>query len=205
MTRTLSFADIQRLKKLAKQAAKTHPFLSHGKRLDLVAARDFELKNYHEARKFRARDILRHVESTDGEFVRCSFCGFHFHLLIEQKEHQQRHDAFEEAVGTIGYAPSSHVHREKSKAEAWKKTYQSDTTQGKAEGYVGVFRAWFDRSLDAAITAGYWKKHPSFDQFVSMIVGSEEMPIDVKQHLIGIYGRNDGHIEKGSSYWYPPR
>lgn len=204
MSKTLSLADIQRLKKLAKQAAATHPELSHAQRLNLVSSRDFGLRNYHEASKLREKSILKHVVVLE-ELAHCSFCGLTFHPGIDKREHQERHDVYEEAVAALGYAPANHVAREKSKAEAWKKTYQAASTEGKAEGYIGVFRAWFDRSLDAAIQTGYWKKHPTFEQFVSMIVGDQEMPIEVQQHITGLYGRNDGHIEAGSSYWYPPR
>lgn len=43
--------------------------------------------------------------------------------------------------------------------------------EAQINGVLIVLRGWFDRSLCNAIYDEYWRKHPTFDLYVSMILG----------------------------------
>ena len=49
--------DLERAKKLAKQAKHSHPDLTHAQRLDVTAREHFAVRHYHELRK-RASDAV---------------------------------------------------------------------------------------------------------------------------------------------------
>lgn len=71
------------------------------------------------------------------------------------------------------------------------------------EGAEKILRGWFDRSLDAAITGGYWRRHPTFEQYVAMTDVGGSIPAEVWELLRARYGRIEGEIAPGYSYWLP--
>lgn len=199
-----SFADIQRIKQLAKQAAKTHPHLSHSARLNLMAV-EHGYRSFHELTRLRDKAIMQHVKMTDTDLAVCTFCGLNFAPSVDKKEHQRRHEQFEEAVAALNYMPDGHAARESKKKEAYRRVHDSSSIENQVQNQLIIFRAWFDRSLEAAINSGYWKNHPGFERYVSMIVGHIAMRESLRPLLMERFGNLDGEIEPGHSYWYPKR
>lgn len=196
------FRSMQTLKLRAKACKDTHPLLSQAQRLDLVARRDFGFASFNEAKKLRHADIEKHVDSTDG-LEKCRLCGLQFDIKHERREHATRHERYEEAVEQLGFFPIDYRRREDMKAAAWKQTYQAETMEGKAKAYLAIFNSWFHRSIESAINNGYWRKHPDYPTYVSMLLPDYEMPEEPHAYLVGMYGSRSGHIKPGESYWYP--
>lgn len=206
---SISAADIERAKKLAKQSKPSFPYLSHAKRLDYAAQQLFKVRNYHELNKWRESTIQQYVIVT-GNTATCSYCGLLFapDLKEDRNSHRHRHDAFEEAVAFLGYLPEQTSQRESRKKAGYSLLSDGTDTNERLDGALDVLRAWFDRSLVRAIGSGYWKQHPKFDAYISYMIGDlsqVHFPKDVIDELERRFGKVDGVIEKGHSYWYPPR
>mgnify|MGYP002820618784 FL=1 len=197
-----NFCSMQDLKRRAKACKETHAHLTQAQRLDLVARRDFSFNSFNQARKLRHADIEQHVEDKNGLAV-CRYCGLHFDQKSERREHFKRHEQYEEAVGQLGFQPMDYRRREDRKAAAWKQTYQAESVENKAKAYIAIFNAWFHRSIESAINHGYWRKHPDFPSYVSMMLSDYEMPAEPLAYLTDLYGVRPGHIKAGESYWYP--
>lgn len=197
-----NFSSMQTLKHRAKACKETHPQLSQAQRLDLVARRDFGFANFNHARKLRHADMERHVVD-EGDLGKCRYCGLNFDIKTERREHFKRHEQYEEAVEHLGFHPMEYKRREDKKAAAWRQTYKAESIEEQAKAFRGIFRAWFDRSIESAINNGYWRKHPDFPTYVSMMLPDYEMPAEPLAYLTELYGTRPGHIKKGDSYWYP--
>jgi hypothetical protein len=209
MAISISVADIERAKKLSKQSKSQYPHLSHAKRLDYAAHQLFNARNYHELNKWREATIQKHVVDA-GTTATCSYCGLTFapDIREDQKEHRSRHDAFEEATTCLNYIPEQHQQREIRKKAGYTAMSDGINTQQRMIGALDVLRGWFDRSLESAISSGYWKQHPEFEVYVSYMIGGLDpilFPLDVINGLERKFGRIDGIIEKGHSYWYPSK
>lgn len=202
----ISFSDMLHVKREAKQLRANYPDVPHNKLLSQAATALFGVRGFHELKKLRERTINEHVIATEP-FAKCNFCGCRFcpDIAEDRKAHNVRHDAFEEATVVLNYIPKQHADREADKKNGYALMYGSDPEQ-KLQGALMIIQAWFDRSLDSAIDGKYWKQHPSFEQYITYIVGDlDSFPIPVVNTLIQRYGQNDGVIQKGKSYWYPPK
>ena len=200
--KAFDFRSMQTLKLRAKACKETHPHLSQAKRLDLVAQRDFGCANFNEARKRRQADIDQHVELEDG-LSKCKLCRFSFVEKVDRREHNKRHERYEEAICHLGFTPLEYRRREDLKAASWNLVRSAESAEQQAKAYLGIFRAWFYRSLEAAIENNDWRKHPDFPVFVSMMLPAYEMPAEPRAYLAGLYGERPGYIKPGSSYWRP--
>jgi zinc-finger of acetyl-transferase ESCO len=202
----ISFADTLRLKHEAKKLRSEFPSktLSHCK---LIVVQDlFGLRDLHEFNQLRKQSIERDL-SHSGGLASCTFCGMEFcpAHAEDRKLHKARHDAFDEAISVLEYTPQLLKAREVSKRDGYLLLANANSEEQK-QGALMVMRAWFDRSLDAAINNGYWKKHPKFNDYISYIVGATpSFPAHVVALLKQQYGQTDGVIPKGGSYWYPPK
>lgn len=202
----ISYFDLLRLKREAKKLRTLSPNLSHSERLSQVAVSMFGVRGFHELKKFRELTINQHIVLSESQ-AKCTYCGslFYHEIAEERKAHQTRHDAFEEATEVLNYVPKLHAEREASKVRGHALLLDANLEQ-KLLGALMVIRAWFDRSLDSAIDKKYWKQHPSIDQYISYITGNLDLfPVQVVDILVERYGRNDGVIPKGQSYWRPLR
>lgn len=200
---SFSFLDMQTLKARAKACKETHPHLSQAQRLNLVAKRDYGFDNFHQVKKLREKEVMRHVQVADarGGNSKCKFCELEFVLPYDRSIHLKRHENLEEAIHFMRYEPIGYHRREDMKASCWKQTHSAPTLEGRAKGYLGVFHAWFDRSVFGLMCDGRWRKHPDFPTYVSMILSATELPEDVFEYLVGLYGLRKGHIPEGQSYW----
>lgn len=217
MAQSISFSDIQRVKRRAKQLHTSNPNVPLGKHRDMAAQELFSARHFHELNQWRNSTISQCATPHDDTFsesltpndnvVTCTFCGFLYctDLKEDLAQHRVRHGRFEEATSALGYVPEQHAAREARKKVGHEQMSSSDLDIRLA-GALEVLRGWFDRSLDSAIDRNYWKKHPDFGRYVSYLTGDlPGFPPDVIPILINQYGRQDGIIERGKSYWYPPK
>lgn len=204
---TISYSDIQAVKREAKRLRTEHPDLSLTKLQDMAAAELFGVRGFHELNKWRDRTVAENTVEGDGGGLTCTFCGTTFYpdISSERTLHRKRHDAFEEAATYLGYAPKQHAEREAMKKAGYE-LLRAETLDKQVEGLLMVARGWFDRSLDAAIDSAYWKQHPTFEAYVSYVIGDlEHLPAAAVKAVVERYGRVDGVIPQGKSYWYPPK
>jgi zinc-finger of acetyl-transferase ESCO len=202
----ISFADTLRLKREAKKLRSAFPGKTLSHHQSIVVQNLFGLRDLHEFNQLRKQSIERHVSHSDG-LATCTFCGMNFcpAHAEDRKLHKARHDAFEEAISALNYAPQLLDARDASKRDGYLLVANANS-EDQTQGALMVMRAWFDRSLDAAIDNGYWKKHPKFNSYISYIVGATpSFPAHVVALLKQQYGQTDGVIPKGGSYWYPPK
>lgn len=203
----ISFSDVARVKREAKQLRSEHPDLSHGQRLDLASAKLLDVRGFHELKRHWEKSMSQHLVEKASGVAACTFCGLEFvrGMASERNAHSKRHGTFEEAIGVLKYVPQHHAEREAGKAEGYELMREAEAEK-RFEGALLVLRAWFDRSLVSAISDSYWKAHPSFDQYVAYMAGNlDGFPQDVVDALAAKYGRKDGVIPRGRSYWYPPK
>lgn len=206
---SISAADVERAKKFAKQSKHSFPHLSHLKLLNYAAQQLFKARNYHELNQWRESTIQQYIISR-GNIATCSYCGLTFgsHLKEERNLHRRHHDAFEEAVTILNYLPEHTSQQERRKEAGYNLLSNGTSTQERLGGALDVLRGWFDRSLVSAMSSGYWKQHPKFETYVTYMIGGLSQacfPQDVQNELKRRFGQVDGIIDKGHSYWYPPR
>lgn len=203
----ISYADISRVKREAKIIRKESPDTSLMNCQSLAAQRLLGVRNFHELTKLREKSRLRDLAQAEDGTATCMLCGMHFCLDVRDdvKAHQSRHDAYEEAVAVLGYTPQHYPEREVDKKKGNTLAWEGDGIDEQVDGALLVIRAWFDRSLDSAIDGGYWKQHPKFEAYVSFVVGDLNFSSAVTSALIQRFGKIDGVIPKGRSYWYPPK
>lgn len=204
--KSISLSDVTRVKREAKRLADQYPKLTLGRRQDVAAHELLGVRNYHELIELRKATINRSVVTSNG-VAHCQVCGLSFcdDLKEDRDTHQRRHDAFEEATTALKYVPGLHVEREALKKIGYELLRSIDLRE-QIEGLLMVIRGWFDRSLESAIRDGYWKQHPVFEAYASFVVGDlAQHPQAAVDALVERFGRVDGVIPKGRSYWYPPK
>lgn len=206
----ISFADTLRITREAKKLRQTFPEKKHTFFLSEVAKQQFGLRSFHEFNKLRKQTIEQNFVWSGGvgSFADCTFCGLksfcpdHPH---DNKLHQARHNAFEEASVVLNYTPAFHAQREVSKRHGHS-LLNDPNLEMQVTGALEILRSWFDRSLEDAIINSYWKQHPEFKEYVPLMIGnSQNFSARVASLLENQYGRTDGVIRQGDSYWYPPK
>lgn len=204
--KSIFFSDVTHVKREAKRLADQYPKLTLGQRQDVAAHELLSVRNYHDLIALRKATINRSVVTSNG-IAHCQFCGLSFcdDLKEDRDTHQRRHDAFEEATTALKYAPSFHIEREALKKIGYE-LLQSIDIGKQVDGLQMVIRGWFDRSLESAILDGYWKQHPVFETYASFVIGDlTEHPQTAVSVLAERFGRVDGVIPEGRTYWYPPK
>ncbi|WP_422136060.1 hypothetical protein [Endozoicomonas sp. ALD040] len=196
------------IKFFAKKLKTTHPDLGHSQRLDYAAQKLAKLRHYHEAITLHKKYIASLQEDQGSGMAKCKYCGFTYcaDIADDLKWHEDRHLNYEKAVKALGYKPEGFVDREDSKEKAYSAIHSAFGLDEQINAALKVFRSHFDRSLERAIDDGYWKEHPSFDEFVAMM---DYAPGVISEKAIEVirekYGRKEGHIPKGGSYWFPSK
>jgi len=201
---------IKQVKRLAKQLESAYPSLKLGQRLDKAAAQHLGVRDYHEAHCLYDKWVMLHVHpSEDADRVsKCAYCEFSFapHIKEDLQLHRNIHEQFHEACVSLSYKPGNYVQRERMKRDGREKANDGESIEDRIEGLLLLLRGWFDRSLADAIHGKYWRKHPTFEAYVSMI---QDTLGDSYRDLQGIlkerYGYLPGEIEPGNSYWFPNR
>jgi hypothetical protein len=94
------------------------------------------------------------------------------------------------------------VEREILKKDGYTKARGAGPMEDRIEGALLVLRGWFDRSYCSAIETGQWRKHPSFEVYVAMMVPYiEELLPELAPSLAQRYGRTPGVIAHGQTNW----
>lgn len=203
-----TYADVHRVKRLAKQLKTTAPEIPHAKRLDMAAVQLCGARNFHELNRWFDHQINRHVDTPEGpnSVSHCLYCDYRFAAdhKPDQKSHREIHERFMEAEEKLGYRPGTYIERERMKQDGYAKVGCMENEAERIEGLLMVTRSWFDRSLSSAISGGYWAKHPPFEAYVAMMIPHlETMYQALAAVLAASYGRMPGVIPKGNTYWSP--
>lgn len=203
----MSFAtplrDIEKLKQQAKQAKSTHPHLTHAQRLNMVAQAEHGARSFHEVRS-RAKSILAEYQEKKGGLAQCRLCGLLFVPFLSEdvKQHNKQHLLYEEVLVAQGRVPEGYHQREESKRRGRELARAAAAPEDELAAVEIIVGAWYDRSLESAITGGYWKKHPDFDKFAAMIFPlANRFMTQASELYLQKYGPNPGGIPEGKSYW----
>ena len=137
----------------------------------------------------------------------CPYCHLNYDESsgIDRNIHARRHKKWQQVEQTLHYLPRPYAQREEMKIQAYKLIHEGKTQKEKIQGCMLLFRAHFDRSLCAAIHNNYWKKHPSFEQYVTMMDYHESVvPEDIMKKIRKKYPHKQGYIAPYYSYWLCP-
>lgn len=205
MQHALTFADIQNVKRHAKKLKPSHPDLPHAKRLDIAAAELTGVRNYHELNRQFEELINRYVDTPELNGVsHCRYCDFRFAAdhKPDLKTHRDLHERFMEVHERLGYRPGTYVERERMKKDGYQQANHAEQVEERVAGLLMITRGWFDRSFHDAVSDGYWPRHPSFEEYVAMMVPHLETMYPALAVIVAErYGRTPGVIPKGNTYW----
>jgi hypothetical protein len=205
MSINISLFTLDKIKHEAKTLKHQLPHLSYMQRLDLASKETLKVRNYHEA-KVRCKKHIDSYITINGSVSECSYCGLSF--VESQKDdlkvHESRHLEYEKAEVTLGFLPATYKVRENNKKTAYDTLSPYSKTPATIEMALLLIRTHFDRSLTEAIIHKYWRKHPTFEEYVAMSDDYKNMiPEPITTMIRTKYGRIAGQIESGKSYWYP--
>jgi hypothetical protein len=125
-------------------------------------------------------------------------------LAADRREHARFHRRRRHATDALGYVPASYCAQEEAKRAGWARVLHNENVQARLAGADIILRAWFDRSLEAAIRGGYWKQHPPLERFVRMMTFGC-FDIELCGAIRKKYGAAIGdELAPGASYWFPP-
>lgn len=138
------------------------------------------------------------------ERVLCYTCEIEFDSSNpeDRRGHAARHRRWVSATHALSYIPDRYAGREEMKTDGDCLLRSEGTLETRVRGAEIIVRARYDRSLEAAIEGGYWRKHPSLAAYTAMVNGFE-FPDEIKAALKQKYGSRPGIIPPGKSYWYP--
>ena len=139
---------------------------------------------------------------------KCDYC--HHTILdnpLAKTGHSRWHKKIQQVEAELGYLPAPYQERESAKM--WASSVligKVATPVEKMRAAMTWLRCYFDRSLEAAIKGNYWKVHPRFEEYLAMCEPpSDVIPAELMTSIREQYGRIDGAIPTGDTYWYPPR
>lgn len=202
-TSPIRWADIARVKKLAKSAKLEHPHLTHSQRLDHCARQTYGVRHFHELQQRYDASVRAELEDEGNGVKKCRVCDFTFSANVKSDVtyHHEMHASFEEAETVFGFRPEGYRRREEIKTRA-SRLLRSTDLQTQVEGALAILVAHFYRSLANAIQGGYWHKHPSFAGYLSAAVPAAQfLPDGVRQHLIDRFGALEEPLPQGRSEW----
>jgi hypothetical protein len=201
----ITYSHIKQIKRTAKELKRTNPEFKLGQ-LQNLAATQLGLRDWHEAVRLYDTWLLSQVHESDKGVGKCSLCEFSFvvDLKEDRKAHREIHERFHEASEFLRYIPGNYTQRELMKQEGRAKALSDADLETRLDGLLMLVRGWFDRSLSKAIYGDYWRKHPAFEEYLSMI--QDTLP-DHYAELTAVlktrYGYRPGEITAGESHWYP--
>ena len=200
--RTITWANLARIKKAAKASKTTNPDLTYMQRLDSIAASEYGVRHFHELQKRYDAQVSSHVD-LDGGAHRCRFCSFTFdgRLPADIKAHNERHQLFEEAQAVLGFVPMPYKEREQIKRIGYEWMHSPDSG-AQRRGALVVLLSHFERSMERAIGGGRWHKHPHLAEYLAhALPGAAFVPEPIRQGLTKEFGEQPGVIAAGSTDW----
>ncbi|MEW6049027.1 MAG: hypothetical protein AB1609_21580 [Bacillota bacterium] len=85
--------------------------------------------------------------------IACAFCGF---IPARGPGHVGHHNRFAQACLRLRYVPATYERREQVKEESWPVVHDDAALLAdRVDAAEAILRAWFDRSLEAAIHGSY--------------------------------------------------
>jgi hypothetical protein len=134
-----------------------------------------------------------------GQPNTCEICGM-LHAGDADHKHLAYHHKFLASGLRLGYYPEPYEGREERRKRGNRLINESAALNDQVFGALQVVRAFFDRSLDAAIDNEYWSEHPSFEEFAGMI--GDDFPAEVLAVIRRRFGCKAGLLDDGN-YWKP--
>lgn len=201
MSIAVSWTELVQLKKAAKAAKDSLPQLSHMQRLDALAREKFGVRHFHELQKLYDASVAQHVDQ-EGRTHRCRYCHFQFvgELAGDVQAHMEHHHLYEEAEAALGFLPLPYSARERLKKPGYVQLHATDEAQARLGGLL-VMLGHFERSLETAISGGFWHRHPCFKRYIAYVLPTAGyMPEPLRQRLIREFGSRPGVIETGTSW-----
>ena len=112
--------------------------------------------------------------------TQCDLCGLWYMANHREDEgvHRRSCGRWVAAVNALGHKPDRGHEREAAKQRGHDLLREADS-QRRVLGAELVLRAWFDRSLAAAISEDYWRAHPTLPQYTAMVDLEGHFPEDV--------------------------
>ena len=199
---SITWSDLARVKKTAKAAKDTLPLLTHAQRLNYIAATEYGVRHFHELKKQYEAQVASHIDA-DGGVHYCHFCSFTFAgtLATDIKEHNERHQLFEEAQAMLGFIPMPYKEREQIKRIGYEWMRSSDPGTQR-QGALTVLLSHFERSMECAVANGRWHKHPYFTEYLSCALPSAGfIPKSTRQLLTKEFGEQPGIIPADQTNW----
>lgn len=202
----VSFFKLEAIKREAKKLQSQFPDLTHRQRLDIASKNILKVRNYYEAGKLVNQHVNSFLNRDNSGFAECSYC--HLYFSTEEKEdveaHKKRHLEYEKVENALGFLPMPYHKREKEKKKAYKELGVENPFATKKDGALRLIRAHFDRSLESAIGGGYWREHPTFEEYLNMLDEyAHIVPMEVMNEIRGNDKKIVGEIDRGKSYWFP--
>lgn len=144
-------------------------------------------------------DYLLGRTSTQGRT--CPECGMSYELPYEEKEHNQYHSKYLQALNKYGFF-FSREKREKMKRESYNVLEdKSSTLSEQIKATETVFKSYFSRSLEKL---SFDICHPEFNEYVSMLLNQKDwktyLPQNVYKELVNKYGIKPGMVD-GQTYY----
>mgnify|MGYP002713144072 CR=1 FL=1 len=150
-------------------------------------------------------ELVDVMNAGTNHVTKCPLCDFSYALDLTEDcaEHQAFHNQCKEAEEEFGLRLMVYEKQEDEKKLAHREL-ESDELKTQTQGALRLIKAHFHRSLFAAVSRGDWREHPRFDDYIAMVDDYESViPNAAMVSLRQQYGRREGFIEEGSSYWSP--
>ncbi|WP_272682236.1 hypothetical protein [Providencia sp. PROV120] len=202
MSHIITIEDINKLKKKAKSFKKNqiHRESSHSQLLNLAAREEFGM-DYHNVLK----DFNNQFEGKNGNISNCLLCDMLYvpSDSMDKRNHDDEHKKRVAFIMDLNFIPMNLSDREAIKQYGYKLIYENINVNNVYLGALAVFVGHFDRSLWNAFNKGSWKKHPSFKEYVAMMLNDTHLkptlPTSVMERLIKNFGKIESHVI--DSYW----
>lgn len=198
----ITWADLARIKKAAKADTPELAGLGHAQRLDALARSEHGARHYHELLQRYEAHVASHVELAGAHH--CRFCSFTFSDFDagDRKLHLARHQRFEEAELALGFLPLAYRAREELKRHFGYRRLHADEAKARRLGALAILLAHYDRSLERAIEADRWSRHPCFVEYLSAALAKPAFLSDAAaRELIDEFGVRPGVIAAGDTDW----
>jgi hypothetical protein len=195
--------DLELIKIQAKKLKSLHPEECHSSRLNIATRNILKLQIYHDAKVINKKYMDSILIDQGNDLIKCKYCDFTFLSTLNRDIgfHNDFHIKREKAEFELGIDLLNYREQENIKKIGWKELKSQDKNV-QFEGAVKVLKGHFHRSLDKAIERGYWKDHPSFNDYISMINlegYSPRFSKNVIHKITTIYGTSENKIQKGKS------
>lgn len=142
----------------------------------------------------------------DVGLTRCEDCGMGYcaNIPADQRDHDKRHQLLDQVTTRFGMRPLSYAEQERVKRAGWEMVHGGASIGTRVRGAEDVLSTHWSRSVECAMSGGYWRSHPTFSTFVRMM-RYRQWDEALESAIRDKYGAFiPNAIPWGASYWYPP-